>query len=83
VGAVYFDIAIGIRLTNTPARLVAIGAQVALTTIEGHTFESVERYGVSGLKSPIFSRVGDVDLVAGTAVLAGWVWIPFFNHIWG
>ena len=48
VGAIDFNIAIGIWLTNLATRLVAVGAQVAFATVEGHVFESEERHRIGG-----------------------------------
>ena len=65
------NIAVGIRCSNLSARLVAVGAQVALAAIIGLVFESVERHWGGGLQSPVRFGVAGVNLVTGPAVLAG------------
>ena len=60
-------------------RLVAVGAQIALATVISRAFDCVERHRIGGLKSEVSGGEAGVDLVAGTAILAGWMRVPLFN----
>jgi hypothetical protein len=72
----------GIGLVNeirhVAASLMAVGTQVARTTVEGQSADDL-RYRLSRLKSPVLTRVRSVDLVAGAAVLMGGVGIALFD----
>jgi hypothetical protein len=81
VGAGDFDHAID-YFTDHSTRLVTIRAQIAQSAVEGHALKGKEIYRVRGLKSKIGIGVGCMDLMTGTAILAGWVWIPRLNLIW-
>ncbi len=62
---------------NGAARLVAGGAQVARATVKGHV-ESVQSNRFSlDRQSPVISRVGGVDLVAGAAVDGGNIYCSY------
>ncbi len=80
VGAGDFDFAVN-RICNPAPRLVAVGAQVALAAVVSHAFKCIKRNRVSGFQRPVCTCVGGVYLVAGTAVLAGRVWITLFDLI--
>ena len=69
-------------ICNATAWLVTLSAQVALATVVSHTFKSIEVNRIGGFQSPVIPAIGSVDLMAGTAVLAGWIWITSFNFIW-
>ncbi|MFH1884679.1 MAG: hypothetical protein ABIL62_18430 [Planctomycetota bacterium] len=68
------DIVVGIRCSNLSAWLVAGGAQVALTAIKHKLAKSVEIHRGGGLQGPVRNGVAGVNLVAGAAVLAGYVY---------
>jgi hypothetical protein len=59
---------------------MAVGTQVTSTTIESQAAYDLG-YWLSGLKSPVFTGVGSMDLVTGAAVLMSWVGITGFNLV--
>ena len=73
------DHTVRISLGEGAARLVAVGAQVALAAVEGRAFNRKQRHRIGGLQGPVVSGVGAVYLVAGAAVLAGWMRVSALN----
>jgi hypothetical protein len=59
-----------LRLGEHPARLVAIHAQISQSTVEGGTGNCVESHCIGSTYLEIVHRVGRVNLMACTAVLA-------------
>jgi hypothetical protein len=53
--------------------LVTYGTQVASAAIECYAFESIEFDRSCGFKRPIITSVGGVDLMAGAAILMGYI----------
>jgi hypothetical protein len=74
VGAGDFDHTVD-YFTDHSTRLVAISTEVAQTSVEGHTLQGEKIYRIGSLKGEVGFGVGGMDLVAGAAILAGWIWI--------
>jgi hypothetical protein len=61
---------------ETSPGLVAVNTQVALAAIVGRAFDCEEGHRIGGLQGKISGGEGGMDLVAGAAILAGWMGIP-------
>jgi hypothetical protein len=67
--------------SDLPTRLVTVATQVAQAAVEGHILEGEQINRFRGLEGKVGTREGGVDLVAGAAVLPGWIWIAGFNFV--
>jgi hypothetical protein len=70
------------RFGSITPRLVAISAQIALSTVECSAFDGEEIYRIGGFESKVSGGVGGMDLVAGTAILTGRMWITSLYFAW-
>jgi hypothetical protein len=59
--------------SKSSAWFMTYSAQVASATIKGYTFKGIELNWGGGFQSPVITGVGDMDLVAGAAVLVGYI----------